>query len=219
VILSAPKGYKSYLWSTGSTDRKIKVKKSGDYFVKVTQDNSTSSTSQVTKVVVIPLPQEPMISLVKGNLTASSAYSYQWLLNGRLINGAVNKEYTPVTTGYYTVLVGNSEGCVSVSKTYKLTQLPDGATTQPKDDKPVNSGDVITVYPNPSQHVISISLDIDDDTPVEMTLITPMGKHIAVPFTANQREGKMDLSNYTPGIYFLKVKTKDKVYFKRVLKQ
>jgi len=65
LTLSAPAGFASYAWSTGSTDQQITVTTSGDYSVTVTNvEGCTSPAATALTVTVLPEPcsnQPPVI--------------------------------------------------------------------------------------------------------------------------------------------------------------
>jgi hypothetical protein len=74
--------------------------------------NSTVSTLTVTPIILTVTIAPAAATLTIGeplafNCTVSggSAYSYQWILNGTAVSGAINNTYTftPSTSGYYTV--------------------------------------------------------------------------------------------------------------------
>lgn len=50
-----------------------------------------------------------------GALTASAGESYVWYLDGEAISGATGQTYTPTSSGTYTVIVFNEEGCSALS--------------------------------------------------------------------------------------------------------
>jgi nitrogen fixation protein FixH len=93
VMLTASAG-SSYLWSTHETTQSITVKESGNYSVIVTNSNSCSSTSSVTRVTVNQLPTatisgtagvclntaSPSITFTGANTTAP--YTFTYTING-----------------------------------------------------------------------------------------------------------------------------------------
>jgi hypothetical protein len=55
-------------------------------------------------------------------LTSSAASSYQWLLNGAPIGGAISQTYAAPTAGSYTVTATSSSGCSGTSAPVTVTQ-------------------------------------------------------------------------------------------------
>jgi murein DD-endopeptidase MepM/ murein hydrolase activator NlpD len=115
-----------YLWSTGATTQSINVKTSGDYSVVVTNSNGCSATSPVKSVTVNPLP----LATITPNgstafceddsitLTASSASTYQWS------NGETTQSIIVKTSGDYSVIVTDSNGCSATSTITSITVNP-----------------------------------------------------------------------------------------------
>ncbi len=57
-------------------------------------------------------PAIPEISLNSNILSATTAISYQWYLNGQMISNATSQTYTPATNGIYLVRITDNNGCV-----------------------------------------------------------------------------------------------------------
>jgi hypothetical protein len=69
-----------------------------------------------------PAPAIPSISALGAVLECTDAATYQWYRNGNLIEGATNKNYTPLQSGIYVVRVTDLVSCVySYSPGYKFT--------------------------------------------------------------------------------------------------
>ncbi|MDQ2180868.1 hypothetical protein M0051_19540, partial [Marinifilum sp. D714] len=101
----------SYLWSNGATTQTITVNTSGNYSVVVTDANGCSATDDVNvtvhpnPVVDLGLDQETCeggsITLDAGN----SGATYLWS------NGATTQTITVSTSGNYSVVVTDANGC------------------------------------------------------------------------------------------------------------
>jgi hypothetical protein len=126
VVLSAPAGAASYLWSNGATSQSITVTTSGNYSVVVTNANGCSANSGVTTVTVSPSPvvsltASPYTKLYPGittNLTATvtpaDTYTYVWSLNGSVVTGFTGPTITGISLsglGTYSVRATNAGGC------------------------------------------------------------------------------------------------------------
>ncbi|WP_321515549.1 gliding motility-associated C-terminal domain-containing protein [Marinifilum fragile] len=132
ITLDAGNPGSSYLWSNGATTQTIIVSTSGNYSVVVTDANGCSATDDVNvtvhpnPVVDLGLDQETCaggtVSLDAGN----AGSSYLWS------NGATTQTITVSTSGNYSVVVTDANGCSAT------------------DD--VN----VTVHPNP---VVDLGLD------------------------------------------------------------
>ncbi len=124
VKLNAPAGFSSYLWSTGSTNNRIKVISSGSYSVTYTDSNGCSGTTPAVVVTVNATPPTPVITpsgsttFCQGGsvtLTSSAATSYLWS------TGATTQSIVVSTSGNYTVAVTNASGCSATSANTVVT--------------------------------------------------------------------------------------------------
>lgn len=128
VIFAAPEGY-NYLWSNKKTTRKITVKESGEYWVKVLNDNSCSLNSDTFQVKVKPVPPRKLYTqdsttFCQGDsaiLAAPFVETYLWS-NGKTSQSIVVRE-----EGKYYAYLTNSFGCSVYSDTIetKIKPLPD----------------------------------------------------------------------------------------------
>lgn len=111
----------SYLWSTGETTQSITVSSSGDYFVSVTE-NSCTSTSTVLNVNENPLPiltVENLITLCDNAANYTMTFSPsggQWSGVDVSSNGVIN----PNTLGSHTLTYTYSDGNCSNTATSSL---------------------------------------------------------------------------------------------------
>ena len=134
----------SYQWLknnspiTGATTQKLIIKTSGNYRVLVTNINGCSDTSRSIAVTVNSLPAAPIITSVGATticsgdsvtLNSNASSANQWFLNGNVIVGANSSTYTATSSGYYTVIASNANGCYSMVSnidTVTVNLLPSG---------------------------------------------------------------------------------------------
>jgi subtilisin family serine protease len=117
VVLSAPSGYSSYLWSTGQSSQSITVSSAGSYSVTVTNAAGCTSQSSATSVVVNALPVASVsasgsTTFCLGDsvvLSAPAGYTYLWS------TGATTQSITVTSSGSYQVTVTNTNGCSTTS--------------------------------------------------------------------------------------------------------
>ncbi len=86
-------------------------------------EDYTCLTSSRTAISVTVLPPTPTPSVLQnGNVlsTGINYASYQWLINGQVINGANALNYTPTTTGNYSVMVTGNGGCQTASASVQI---------------------------------------------------------------------------------------------------
>ena len=93
------------------------------------------------------MPDEPVILQDGTNLSVIDQYdSYQWYLDGELITGATNSNYTAQTNGLYHVVV--KKGACEVE-----SNMVDIVTST----KSVSMLSSITAFPNPAHNKITIN--------------------------------------------------------------
>ena len=114
VVLSTEIQYAEYLWSDGTAESSVVVRKEGWVNINVKNETGCSGKDSVF-VTVYPNPDKPEVREVGNDLVSSDAYAYQWYKDGEKIPGATNKTYTPQVTGYYSVVVFNEFGCSAAS--------------------------------------------------------------------------------------------------------
>ncbi len=116
------------------------VTSNGNYSVRVTDANGCSSVSSALQIRVNALS---VVNLTAGGTTAcqggsipltattsgagSGNYTYQYYLNGTIIQGAVSPTYAATQSGSYTVVVTNPSICTSTSNAVAIT--PTSAVT------------------------------------------------------------------------------------------
>jgi Secretion system C-terminal sorting domain/Ig-like domain CHU_C associated len=154
------------------------------YTVKVSNGYCARTSSPIT-ITVNTAP----VAIIHWNGTQLfspiSFYSYQWYLNGVLIPGATGQYYTPTQTGVYYVMVGNENGCKSLSPNYNLLTLFVNSLSTPS----------LPIYPNPTNGM----LQVDNFKEGTLYVYNAMGQLII-----QQTEPIIDLSKQANGIYHIR---------------
>jgi hypothetical protein len=204
--ICAPAGYVSYLWNTGQTGQCIYTKLAGNYYVTVTDAGSCTATSNHLAINVHPLP--PVSISVSGDtLTAYNAVTYQWYFNGTIIQGATSPMIIANQTGYYQVLVSDTNGCTALSNKANITIT--GIET-------ISAESEFKLYPNPLESgrwhmevgaaMIGNKYEIYDDNGRLVYKSEIRNVKSEIDFTAAK------------GIYFLKVYTQPKTLTRKLIK-
>jgi hypothetical protein len=138
-------------------------------------------------------PAVPTISANGNVLTSSSADSYQWYLNGVIIQGATSQSYSPTQDGIYLVKVGEINGCqFNYSVGYRYSTILSAENT--------TEADQLTIYPNPANNRVCIS-GLQAGQNVLLELFNMTGQRIY----QQQNSNSFDVSTYPEGIYFLRI--------------
>ncbi|HYV90618.1 MAG TPA: T9SS type A sorting domain-containing protein [Chitinophagales bacterium] len=172
----------------------------------------------VNYITVYPTPPIPTITQAGYTLISSPANSYQWQHNSINISGATNQSYTILQSGYYTVIVADSNGCVNSFTEYVLISGIDGV---------MNDGN-ISIYPNPSSGNFMVEWLNGPDLigmigQVSIEVVNTLGQIIfsstesrsIVTISGFQKE--IELSNAASGIYFIEIKTANVFARKKIL--
>ena len=154
----------------------------GSYYTVKVNNGYCSRTSTPITITVNTAP----VAIIHWNGTQLfspiSFYSYQWYLNGVLIPGATGQYYTPTQAGLYYVMVGNENGCKSLSPNYNLLTLSINTIATPS----------LSIYPNPTTGMLQVA----DFKEGMLYVYNAMGQLII-----QQTEPLIDLSKQANGIY------------------
>jgi len=174
------------------------------YTVTGTGANLCTTTDQVT-VTVSPIPTATATLSNNVTLTASAGTTYQWIncATNAAISGATSQTFTATANGSYKVVVTNAAGCSDTSSciavsTVGIKELTDAS---------------ISVFPNPTHTDVTVTMTADN---ASVEVVDAQGKVLQVMTVSNG--GKVDLSAYETGVYFLRIETETGSAMERVVK-
>ncbi len=186
-------GY-TYSWITGGTTDTEGNLVAGTYQVVVTDQNGCTST---TNAVVVEPTVISTSSTTTNELTGNDGtidltvtggtpgYTFAWN------NGAATEDLSGLAAGDYTVLVTDANGCtfsitITVSSSVGLFD-------------PIAGGQIISVYPNPSNG----SITLKGVKAGQYRVVDAVGR-MMTSFTVQQQDlVNLDLSNVSNGLYFI----------------
>jgi hypothetical protein len=155
-------------------------------------------------MTVFPFPAPQGISQIGDTLFANAgAGSYQWYFNNTIINGATDYYYLATQNGNYNVICTDNNGCEVEAVIFDVFVAVDELTP-----------DEFEIYPVPVEGVLTIktgNLIID-----QIILCNAMGEKVLDIRLSS--EGKVDLSNFSSGIYFVMLKSEEKIFWKKIIK-
>jgi len=199
VTLSANASGMNYLWNTGDTTQSIDVTTAGTYSVIITNPQTgCQSTSADMNVDFYPeinnqvSVQNNPVELIADQDNAT----YQWLdcNNGQTpIAGETNQNFIPNQSGNYAVAI-SMNNCQVISNCYAVTVV--GIAGNSLDGK-------FKIYPNPASDKIQVKLLENND--IDISIININGQHIG-SYKFNKPINVINVSNYKPGIYILKIR-------------
>jgi hypothetical protein len=100
--------------STAINPANICYSSPGTYSVTLIAANSFTSDTLILNnyITVFPYPAPQGITQIADTLFANAgAQSYQWYLNGNIINGATDDQYVALQSGDYNVIATDTNGC------------------------------------------------------------------------------------------------------------
>lgn len=212
ATLSTPSSGDSYQWFyefqpiSGATGTTLEVSEAGTYFVSVTS-NGCSSVS-VNVLINVFVPVIPEITFDGAELTATSANSYQWLLDGNPIPGATAASYLPTDNGIYTVQTTDDNGCAATSE--PLNILLDAV-------QDVALSNNFLVYPNPVANALFLENQSEELLNGRLVIFNNIGiaifeKQLTIGAAITE---KIDVDDWSAGVYYLKAETADGRFFVR----
>jgi PKD repeat protein len=157
---------------------------------------------------VYPYPPPQGIHLSVDTLIANQgAVSYQWYFNGVLIPGATDYFFVITMNGDYNVVCTDANGCEVEAAYFDAIGI----------NEPTGSGG-ISFAPNPVDDVLSItnwqSVKASSNT---ISVYNTVGQKIFS--VANDMKGSIDCRHFPPGVYFLELRTGEKTFRNKFIKQ
>ncbi|HLP52814.1 MAG TPA: T9SS type A sorting domain-containing protein [Chitinophagales bacterium] len=192
VMLSAPAGTVTYLWSNGETTQSITVNSSGAYSVTVTGTGNCTAVSAPEIVTAFPLPAVPVITRENDTLISTPSAGYQWYFNNTILDGSTDPKLTITQNGPYYVEVSDTNGCTNRSATYNAISVS-------VKDVAVMGG--VKLYPNPNSG--SFVIEFSDAAEREVEIMDVIGQVVY----SNRLSAKLNSINadLSAGIYLIRL--------------
>jgi hypothetical protein len=200
--------YKDGVAINGSTGATLNVTASGSYTVKVTLNGCESTVSNAIVITVNSIPPAPTITQNGNQLTSSAASGNQWYLNSVSVAGATSQNFTPITSGTYTVQVtlNNCASAFSTSFNVTVTGIPNINVFDNK----------IKILPNPvtdklvisqSGSLLNLNIKLYD---INGKLLKQVKSSLSII--------EINMAKYSSGTYIIWIEdTKEKIKGKKVI--
>lgn len=218
VILQA-KEAEEYLWSNSETTQTIVVSSGGDYTVNV-KDNTLNceSTSVPITVSVNPIPvadfsmAEELFSDVPISFTDLSIDATSWFWEFGDANSSIEKNpsHEYATGGEYsvTLTVTSSNGCQD--EVSKAVDIVTGLE--------VSLLHGLKLYPNPvNDDKLFIYLSENVNKTIEVSILNIHGQCVKQGALSKSGESMISVSDLPSGIYFVKIKSGDRSFAKKII--
>lgn len=171
----------------------IEVSEAGEYTASLHDEYCTTQADPVEIQVFEPIV--PSLSYENDTLFSSPALSYQWFLDGELINGATDPFIVPLSSGLYSVETVDANGCTASSEPFLINSVGDEL---PEDWK---------IYPNPVQDQIIIEISGNGS----FTLTDLLGR-VVVERVSISSVSQVDLEYLSRGMYVLRLQSEGKAW-------
>jgi PKD repeat protein len=151
----------------------------------------------------------PVIYVSGTSLVATAGLSYQWYNGTTLISGATQQSYTPPSTGTYSVLVTDSNGCTQLSAPFDA----DGVST-------ISDFAQVSVYPNPANGSISVAINTNEKSNISIGLFDIIGNEVSTIFSGSENAGnyvhQASVAGLSSGIYLVKISDGTSTIMRRI---
>lgn len=211
VLLTIDPGF-NYRWVKNDTielvetSNSIYVKSGGRYFVEVF-DLASGCVTKSSEVFIDEFQAIPSFNLLlNANMgvvypSITGMYTYQWQKQ----NGAnwvnipaplgVQSSYSPSTSGVYKLIISNENCTNEAIITFAKVDIENFASV-----------DFINIFPNPSNGVFNVKLDLNADTDVEIFIYDVSGRMLKA-FDKQKYAGstiiEINANDLNPGVYFV----------------
>ncbi len=185
----------------------------GDVVTAIITSNDTcvSTPTATSNAITITIfgSQVPVITQNGNTLSTIAAAHHQWFYNGNPIAGDTTQTITIDSLGVYTVMVTDTNGCQATSDPFTVIII--GISSIEKIS--------FTTFPVPANDYINLILG-GKIYNAEIKIIDRKGSLSFRKLNQSIDEKyTIDLSDFSPGIYFMQIKSGDKIYVTKFIKQ
>lgn len=215
IILNPGAGFDTYSWSTGTNGNTLTVSESGTYSVTVTMCGQEASASAEAIFHALPEVDLGMDMTVEQyetvTLDAGAGHAaYLWNTGDETQTLIVDNE--EIGSFEYSVMVTSTENCEnSDAIVITVVLVPDALTIEP-----VNR--TLSVFPVPASDYLRVATDRSIENEVSFYLLNQSGQVVLMERTEILTQDDvytLDIKPLMPGVYFLRVESKD---FNRTIK-
>ena len=201
-------GANTYLWNNGVVNSvAFAPTATQTYTVTGTALNGCQSTDEV--LVTVNATPVALVSIVDDVTIAASpaGMNYQWIncASGTDIPTATAAQFTAAANGSYAVIVTSLQGCEDVSDCIDINSV---GLDQ------INISDM-NVFPNPTNGEVNVTMP--ENMMVDVQIFDAQGKLVAEQMNVTNN-GKLNISNVTPGVYMVRLTAENAVQTFRVVK-
>ncbi len=170
----------------------------------VAENNTLSENIEVIGTPDVNLGPDTIYANFPHTLDAGDFETYLWQ------NGDTNRSFTVVEEGTYSVTVTDEYGCEGSDKIVILN-IPDGINDFN------NIGSLFKIYPNPVHDNLTLELNSEIKIDFTLKIINTQSQTLFIKNFKNINElvKEINVSNYPPGIYYLKIYSDNKSFVRK----
>ena len=204
----------SYEWMLNDSvvgfSNPIQANQNGIYEVEITDGSGCKNTATIDITVLSPVV--PELTIDANTITSTTATYYQWFGENGFINGENNQTLTVTESGNYYVATIDDNGCSSNSMTVFIDY-----STSIFEMETVRS---IQIFPNPTSKFITVNLEISESDSFNFEVWSTDGKLLLEKTQQlySNDQIALDISHFSKGIYFLKIKNEKGEMVRKILK-
>ena len=208
-------GAQSYVWNNGTSLNSITVAPSSQsQYVVIGQNGNCNGTPINIIINVNPSPTivangspltVPFGGTVNFNNNGSVATNYNWIFGDGTNSTQGSTSHTYNSDGTYNVVLTGDLGNCSASDTIVIIVGNGGPTSIEN----FNLNEAITIFPNPSNGIFNLAMELPYYQNIEYTIFDLIGKQISNNKIRNvlKEDFSINLSNQAKGIYYLRINT------------
>ncbi|MDD4215380.1 MAG: PKD domain-containing protein, partial [Bacteroidales bacterium] len=199
-------GGNSYLWSNGITQGVPFYPLSTEIYTVTVSDGFCTTIDSIIVTISTP-PAAPEIYQDGNDLHSTSPIGNQWYFDYELIPGETSQIFTPTMTGYYFVILTDTLGCISDTSNVLYVAMTGFSD--------LSNNNNIHIYPNPVSNELIIEIKGNNEM-LNFEILNAIGQLV---FKGNLVEKTtVQTSNFTPGVYLIKLENGKTFEFKKILK-
>ncbi len=122
---------------------------------------------------------------------------------------------TGFVSGNYSLIMKSDKTIYGLPNDYPWEYTGDGTYI----NKTNTSNDLIKIYPNPTNGILYIESNFQNQDIKEIKLLNTSGQILKIMAISGNTDTQIDLSAYTPGIYLIQLMYSDKIQLFKILKR
>lgn len=206
--------YNDTLPLVGENEPVLVVTQAGDYWVEYQDENGCSSSSATVNVSILVNPETPTLT-IENNLFSitnpeilQADYSFQWYLDGEVIEGATDMEYCIDISGEYYLEIATIEGCTNSSSVLNIVYDEDFPNCVSSTNEVLASTIDFQLFPNPARQFFNLSFDLESSEKVEISVMDVLGRqvwHLNERLIYGKFEQKVEVVEWERGFYLVQI--------------